>query len=36
VEYPDPDLPDVQPISWWMWLRQLFGSGYEKQVKGKK
>jgi len=35
VEYPDPDLPDVQPISWWVWLRQLFGSGHEKQVKGK-
>jgi len=36
VEYPDPDLPDVQPISWWGWLRKLFGSGQEKQVKGEK
>ncbi len=23
VEYPDPELPDVQPITWWMWIRQM-------------
>ena len=23
VEYPDPELPDVQPITWWMWIRQI-------------
>ena len=23
VEYPDPELPDVQPITWWTWIRQI-------------
>ena len=23
VEYPDPELPDVQPIGWWMWIQQM-------------
>ncbi len=24
VDYPDPEPPEVQRISWWMWLRQMF------------
>ncbi len=24
VDYPDPEPPEVQRISWWMWLRQIF------------
>jgi len=27
VEYPDPELPDVQPISWFMRIRQFLGIG---------
>jgi hypothetical protein len=26
VDYPDPEPPEVQQISWWVWLRQLLGS----------
>ena len=23
VDYPDPEPPEAEPITWWMWLRQL-------------
>lgn len=23
VDYPDPEHPEAEPITWWMWLRQL-------------
>ncbi len=29
VEYPDPELPDVQPVSWFMRIRRFFGVGIQ-------
>ena len=26
VDYPDPEPPEVQPGSWWVWVRQMFQS----------
>ena len=31
VDYPDPEPPEAQGISWWVWLRQAF-----KKVRSKE
>ena len=26
VDYPDPESPEVQSVSWWVWIRKMFKS----------
>ncbi len=32
VEYPDPELPNVQPVSWFMRIRRLLGIGKNREA----